>query len=80
MTSTYLIKCLASLYSSLTAGYLSCKQATMQAKQVVRTEHSENVLQFMLSLQATKGSTCYIEKRVPTALLCSGQQVSHSYK
>jgi hypothetical protein len=49
--------------------------------------HAENVLEnvlqvqnFMLSLQATKGSTFYIEKRVPTALLCSGQQVSHSYK
>jgi len=30
--------------------------------------------------QATKGSTCYIEKRVPIALLLSGQQVFHSYK
>jgi len=40
MISTYLIKCLASLYNSLTAGYLSCKQAKVQAKQAVRTEHS----------------------------------------
>jgi len=34
----------------------------------------------MLSLKATKGSTSYIEKRVPTTFLLSGQQVSHSYK
>jgi len=83
MTSTHLIKCLASLYSSLTAGYLSCKQATVQTKQAVRTEHSENVLPILKKKSEINWSFGQLPKMCPTtlfSLLITTTLLTYKYK